>query len=475
MEQKCLFIEGNWINTNTIIDIKNPYDGSVIAKISAADEAWTDRAIEYAYKHREVMAKLTAKERGDILNKTSELLLSNLDTLAKTISLESGKAIRFAKGEVLRSSETFKFAADEARRLSGELIPLDAAATGKNRFGYYKRYPLGVIGAITPFNFPLNLVAHKVAPAIAAGNCIVLKPATATPLTAVKLVEILLEAGLPKEGISLLVGSGSVVGNRMVESDKISMLTFTGSPAVGLEIKRRAGMKKVTLELGNNAAVIIHKDADIASALPKCVIGGFANSGQICISIQRIYVHNEIYDNFVNQFVEVVKNTSYGSQLDENVIVGPMIDEKEAIRVEEWISEAVNNGAKILCGGKRVGAIVEPTVLIDTNETMKVVSEEVFGPVVCIMRYNTLEEALEKSNNTKYGLQAGIFTKDIKTAFAAIDKLEVGGVMVNDMPTFRVDQMPYGGVKLSGTGREGPKFAVEEMTELKTVVFNLEE
>ena len=474
MEKKKLFIEGKWVDTGKYIDVRNPYDNSLIAQISMADAEWTDRGIEFAYSNRSIMASLTAKERGDILNKASILIKENLDDLAITIASESGKALRFAKGEVLRSSETFQFAADEARRLSGELIPLDAAATGKNRFGYYKRYPLGVIGAITPFNFPLNLVSHKVAPAIAAGNCIVLKPASTTPLTAVKLVEILLEAGMPKEGITLLVGSGSSVGNRMVESDRLAMISFTGSPEVGLEIKRKAGMKKVTLELGNNSAVIIHKDADIASALPKCVVGGFANSGQVCISIRRIYVHSDIYDLFTSQFVEAVKNTSYGSQLDENVVVGPMIEEKEAIRVEEWINEAVNQGAKIACGGKRNGALLEPTVLLDTNETMKVVSEEIFGPVVCLMKYDTLEEAIEKANNSKYGLQAGIFTKDIKSAFDAIDKLEVGGVMVNDMPTFRVDQMPYGGVKLSGTGREGPKFAVEEMTEIKTVVFNLE-
>ncbi|MEF3255433.1 MAG: aldehyde dehydrogenase family protein [Deferribacterales bacterium] len=474
MELKKLFIAGEWVDTGMYMDVKNPYDNSIICKISIADEVWTDKAIDFAYMNKVKMGKLSAKERGDILLRVSNLIQKNLDEFALTISKESGKAIRFAKGEVMRSVETFLFASDEARRLSGELVPLDAAATGKNRFGYYKRYPLGVIGAITPFNFPLNLVAHKVAPAIAAGNSIVLKPASTTPLTAVKLVEILLEAGLPPEGVTLLVGSGSKVGNRMVESDKIAMISFTGSPEVGLEIKRKAGMKKVTLELGNNSAVIVHKDADISLAIPKCIVGGFANSGQVCISIQRIYVHNDIADQFVKQFADSVKNTSFGSQLDESVVVGPMIEEKEAIRVEEWVNEAISQGAKLLCGGKRIGALYEPTVLLDTNENMKVVSEEIFGPVVCIMRYNTLEEAIKKANNSKYGLQAGIFTKDIKNAFTAIDELEVGGVMINDMPTFRVDQMPYGGVKLSGTGREGPKFAVEEMSEIKTVVFNLE-
>ncbi|MCA1932251.1 MAG: aldehyde dehydrogenase family protein [Calditerrivibrio sp.] len=474
MVTKKLFIAGGWVDTGNYIDVYNPFDKSLIEKISLADEKWTEKAIDYAYANKHIMAGLTAKERGEILNKVSNLIIKNSDEIASIIAKESGKSLRFAKGEVLRSSETFQFAADEARRLSGELIPFDAAATGKNRVGYYKRYPLGVIGAITPFNFPLNLVSHKVAPAIAAGNTVILKPASTTPLTALRLVEILLEAGLPKEGINLLVGSGSKVGNKMVESDKIGMISFTGSPEVGLEIKKKAGMKKVTLELGNNSAVIIHNDADIAQTLPKCVIGGFANSGQVCISIQRIYVHNDIADEFIEQFSTAVKNTPFGSQLDESVVVGPMIEEKEAIRVEEWVNEAISQGAKLICGGKRNGAIYEPTVLLDTNENMKVVREEIFGPVVCIMRYNSIEEAIEKTNNSKFGLQAGIFTKDIKTAFKAIEGIDVGGVMVNDMPTFRVDQMPYGGVKLSGTGREGPKFAVEEMTEIKTVVFNLE-
>lgn len=474
MDNKNLFIGGKWVDTGIYMDVINPYDNGVITKISIADEKITDDAIKLAYISKEVMAKLTAKERGDILQKASELILKYSDELATLIAKESGKAIKFAKGETLRSAETFQFAADEARRLSGELIPLDAASTGKNRFGYYKRYPLGVIGAITPFNFPLNLVSHKVAPAIAAGNTIVLKPASTTPLTAVRLVEILLEAGLPKEGINLVVGSGNKVGNKIVESDKIAMVSFTGSPEVGIEIKKKAGMKKVTLELGNNSALIIHKDADITAAIPKCVVGGFSNSGQVCISIQRIYVHKDISDEFIQKLTDAVKNTPYGSQLDPNVVVGPMIEEKEAIRVESWVNEAISKGAKLLCGGKRIGALYEPTVLTDTNEQMKVVSDEIFGPVVSVMRYSTIEEAIARTNDSKYGLQAGIFTNDIKTAFKAIDRIETGGVIINDMPTFRVDQMPYGGVKLSGTGREGPKFAVEEMTEIKTVVFNLE-
>jgi len=473
MEKAKLFINGSWVDTGQYMDVTNPYDGSLVQQISTAGEDDVALALKSADEAKKIMGALTAKERGDILDKAGKLLEERADEFAQTIMKEAGKGINFAKGEVTRSVENFKFCADEARRISGELIPYDAAATGKGCFGYYKRYPIGVVGAITPFNFPLNLVVHKVGPAIAAGCPVVLKPASTTPLTSVLLVEILLEAGLPKEGINLLVGSGRTVGNAMVESDILNMLTFTGSPEVGLQIKSKAGIKKVTLELGSNSPAIIHEDADITAAYPKCVVGAFANSGQVCISIQRIYVHESRYDEFRDMYVEAVKASGFGDQSDENVLVGPMIEESEAARVEGWINEAVAQGATVACGGRRKGTLLEPTVLENVNESMTVVSDEVFAPVVCLMKYSTLEEAIERANDSKYGLQAGIFTNDIKTAFKAIDGLETGGVMVNEMPTFRVDQMPYGGLKLSGTGREGPKFAVEEMTELKTVMINL--
>lgn len=473
MSFKKLFIAGEWIDTGEYMDVLSPFDNAKVDSICVAGADEVEKAISSAFKAKKVMGALTAKQRADILTKAANILEARAEEVAKTITAEAGKGIVFSRGEVGRSVENLIFCADEARNLSGELIPFDASATGAGRFGYYKRYPIGVVGAITPFNFPLNLVVHKVGPAIAAGCPIVLKPASTTPLTAALLVEILLDAGLPKEGINLVVGSGRTVGNAMVVSDKINMLTFTGSPEVGLQIKSIAGIKKVTLELGSNSPAIIHEDADIKYAVPKCVIGGFANSGQVCISIQRVYIHESRYEEFRDMFVDAVKASGFGNPDDEKVLVGPMIEEVEAKRVEGWINEAVAQGAKVLVGGKRHGTLLEPTVLEDVDESMTVVSDEVFAPVVCIMKYKTLDEVIERANDSKYGLQAGIFTNDIKTAFKAIDELETGGVMVNDMPTFRVDQMPYGGVKLSGTGREGPKFAVEEMTEMKTVMINL--
>lgn len=468
-----LYVAGQWMDTGTTIDVCNPYDGSVIAKVCQATSEVTERALSSASAARSTMAQLTARQRGEILDRLSHAIARDKEEIARTIALEAGKGISFARGEVDRSVETFQFAADEARRLCGELIPFDAAATGSGRFGYFRRYPVGAIGAITPFNFPLNLVAHKVGPAIAAGCPVVLKPASTTPLTSIKLVELLLEVGLPAEGINLLVGSGSTVGNAMVTSEKLDMITFTGSPGVGLGIKAASGIKKVTLELGSNSAVVIHQDADIQKALPRCVIGGFANSGQVCISIQRIYVHRSRYEEFRTAFVDAVKQAVTGDPMQEQTLVGPMIEEREAERIEKWVQQAIAEGAIALCGGKRRGTLMEPTVLENTTERMTVVWEEAFAPVVCLMAYDNIEEAVARVNDSQFGLQAGIFTSDIKTAFYAVDHMHVGGVMVNDMPTFRVDNMPYGGVKLSGTGREGARFSVEEMTELKTVMFNL--
>ncbi|KAA0256852.1 aldehyde dehydrogenase family protein [Deferribacter autotrophicus] len=473
METKKLFFGGKWRETEKVLDVTNPYNGEVIARVYEASKKEVEFAINTAYAAREKVASLTAKERGEILEKIAMLLQDRAEDFAKTISLESGKAIKFARGEVARAIETFKFSADVARSDNGEVVALDAAASGKNRFGYYKRHPIGVVGAITPFNFPLNLVAHKVGPGIAAGCPVVLKPASSTPITAIKLVEVILEAGFPAEGINIVVGSGSTVGNALVESDKVAKITFTGSPEVGLQIKAKSGTKRVTLELGNNGPVIVHKDADIAKALPTCVVGGFANSGQVCISVQRIYIHESIYDEFKDMYVKSLEGMGVGDQLKDDVVVGPMIDLKEAERVEQWVNEAVSQGAKILVGGKRKGSIYYPTVLENCTSDMKVVKDEVFAPVVSLFKYNNLDEAIRLVNDTKYGLQVGVFTQDINTAFYLINRLDFGGVIVNDVPTFRVDNMPYGGVKLSGLGREGVKYAVDEMTEVRMVVFNL--
>lgn len=473
METKKLFVGGEWIETGNRIDVTNKYDGSVVARIRTAGSEHVEKALTAASEARKTMASLTAKERGEILDGVSALVKRDAKEIARLITCEAGKPISFSDAEVSRSVETFKFSADEARRLSGELIPFDAAASGVNRFGYAKRYPVGVVAAITPFNFPMNLVAHKVGPAIAAGCPVVLKPASATPLTAVKLVELLLEAGLPPAGINLLVGPGNTVGSAMVESEKTAMISFTGSPPAGLEIRRKAGMKKVSLEMGGNSAVIIDEDADPHAAARKCAFGAMANAGQVCVSVQRIYVHESLYDRFREIFSQNTNFFKVGDPEDPDTIVGPMIDEKEAVRIEKWIGEAVDRGASAT-GVSRTGNLMHPVVIENCDESMRVVSDEAFAPIACLMKFETLGEAVERVNNSKYGLQAGIFTNNIKNAFSAIDAIETGGVMINETPAFRVDQMPYGGVKLSGTGREGPKYAVEEMTEMKTAMFNLE-
>ena len=473
MQTKKIFVNGRWIDTDRYLDVRDKYTGAIIARVCTADSQIVEKALQAAHASRKEMAELTAAARGDVLDRTSRLIRRDREEIAEIITREAGKGIALSRAEVGRSAETFKFSADEARRISGNLIPFDAAASGAGRFGYAGRYPIGVVGAITPFNFPLNLVAHKVGPAIAAGCPIVLKPASATPLTAVKLIELLLEAGLPPRGIGLLIGPGKSVGHAMVSSEEVSMITFTGSPRVGLAIKKMAGIKKVTLEMGNNSATIIHQDADISKAVPRCVNGAFAYSGQVCISVQRIYIHESRYEDFRRPFVDRVRALKPGDPADEQTLVGPMIDVSEAMRIETWLDEARAQGATITVGGKRDGSLFEPTVVEHCKPAMRIVREEAFAPIVCLMKYRTLDEAIDRVNDSPYGLQAGIFTNNIRSAFRAIDRLDVGGVMINEIPTFRVDQMPYGGIKRSGTGREGARYAIEEMTEIKTVMFNL--
>lgn len=451
--------------------IINPYNDQVIAAVPECDEAAVRAAIGRAAEAAGPMASMPAYERGAVLNRAARLIEENADDLAKLMAQESGKPLKYARVEAGRSVETFTFAADEARRLHGETVPLDASRSGTGKFGYYVRVPVGVIAAITPFNFPLNLVAHKIAPAIAAGCPIVLKPAPATPLTALRLAEILHEAGLPPGALEVVTG-GADVGLWLTTDPRVAMITFTGSPPVAREITKVAGLRRVTLELGGNAATIIDADANLEHAVQRNVMGGFAYSGQTCISVQRIYVHRDRYEEFRQRYVEAAGRLVMGDPLDDKTDVGPLISDAAAVRIEHWVQEAVSQGARLLSGGERSGRMMPPTVLENVDEAMQVMCSEVFGPVVSLLPFDDFDAALEAVDHSVFGLQAGVYTRDLNKALRAVQKLNVGGVIINDVPSFRVDQMPYGGVKDSGVGREGPRFAVEEMTTLKMVVIN---
>ncbi len=468
-----MLIGGKWQTGAETIPVLDKYSGEVIGTIPRAGQADVDRAIGAAHAAFAGFAEMPAHRRSRILEQTSALLQKYQEELATIICREAGKAWKYSLAEVARAVETFKFAAEEAKRIHGETVPMDASTGGERRFGFYFRTPVGVVIAISPFNFPLNLVAHKVAPAIAAGNTVVLKPATATPLTAVRLGEILMEAGLPDGVFNLVYGEGGTVGDWLVTDPRPAKISFTGSPPVGQHIMSRAGLKKVTLELGNNSGTIIEADGDIDAAVPRCVVSAFANSGQICISLQRLYLHQAIAQEFTRKFVEATARLKVGNPLDKDCDVGPMIDEKEAKRAEAWIGEAVAQGAKVLVGGKREGRILYPTILEHVRPDMKVMCQETFAPLVSLVTYKDFDEALELLADSPYGLQAGIYTRDIGKAFKAIQRVDVGGMMVNDTSLFRVDHMPYGGNRMSGIGREGVRFAIEEMTNLRMVCFNL--
>ena len=472
MEYKLL-IGGEWTGNGDALEVKNKYDGSTVGVLPTASREDLDQAIEAAQAAEDLMAEMPAYKRAEILLKTAALLRERADDLAKTIAAEAGKALKFARAEVDRAISTFTIASEEAKRLHGETIPLDAVPAGEGYFGFWTRRPVGVIAAISPFNFPLNLVAHKVAPAIASGNTIVLKPASTTPLTAVKLCQILVEAGLPAGAINLVVGSGGTVGEWLVTDARVDKITFTGSPDVGRHILSVAGIKKVTLELGNTSPVVVARDADLDFVAKRCAVGAYYNSGQVCISVQRIYSEKQIYEPFSEKFVKATEAMVVGDPLDERVDVGPMIDPGEVDRIEGWVNEAKDSGAKILTGGKRDGTVYYPTVLAGVSQEMKVVAEEAFAPVASIIASDDFESALEQANDTKFGLQVGVFTKDIDRVFRAVKRLNFGGVIVNDTPNFRADHMPYGGNRQSGLGREGVRFAMEEMTNIQLVAIRL--
>lgn len=470
--KKQIYMNGEWKDTANYADLLSPYTKEIIAQIPQATENEVNQAISVANDTRKAMASLTAYERAAILEHLALLFIENRQKAAEIISLESAKPLKYALGEIDRTIETYKFAAEEAKRHTGEMIPMDAAKNGTNRFGYTIEQPVGVIGAITPFNFPQNLVAHKVGPAIAAGNPIVLKPASQTPLSALFLAELLDQTALPKGAFNVVTGSGKTVGDALVNSDLVKMITFTGSPAVGIGIRNKAGLKKVALELGSNAGLLIDRNVDLVEIIPKCVTGAFSNQGQVCISLQRAYVMEDLYDEFISAFKEATVKLVVGSPMDEATDLSAMIHPAEQVRAINWVEEAVEKGAEVITGGMIENGIFMPTILTNVDAAAKVSCQEVFAPIVIVNRISSIDDGITAINDSSYGLQAGIFTNDIKTAFKASEQLEVGGVMINDIPTYRVDQMPYGGVKESGTGKEGLKYAIQEMTETKLIVWN---
>ncbi len=449
-----------------------PYDGAPIATVHRAGPADLEQATQAAVRAFAATRTLPGHRRAAVLRKVADTIAARAEELARTIALEAGKPIRQARIEVGRSVGTFATAAEEATRFHDEVLHLDALAGGEGRPAIVRRFPIGPIAAIAPFNFPLNLVSHKLAPAIAAGCPVVLKPATQTPISALKLAGIILEAGWPAEALSVLpINSRDAAP--LVEDDRFALLTFTGSPAVGWAMKGRAGRKRVTLELGGNAGVIVHEDANLAFAAERCVVGGYSYAGQSCISVQRVFVHAGAYEQFMDAFVPRVRALKVGHPLDEATDLGSVINADEGERVGAWLAEARAAGAECLVGGDVRQGVVQPTVVVRAGPELKVNSQELFAPVVTVQTYTTFEQALAAVNDSNFGLQAGVFTNDIKRIFQAYEALEVGGVMVNEVPTWRLDPMPYGGVKQSGFGREGLRYAIEEMTEPRLLVINL--
>ena len=466
------FIDGRWMEDGAGLEVHSPFDGSLVGRFNQGRREHAEAAIAAAVKAFGTTRRLPAFERQRVLRRMAGLIAERREEFARTICQEAGKPIKAARTEVDRAIFIFNVAAEEATRIYGEYLPLDWQEFTAGRWGIVKRFPLGPIAGITPFNFPLHLVAHKVAPAIAAGCSMVLKPAPQTPLSSLLLAECIQQAGWPDGGLNVVPLSNEDAG-LLVTDERIKLISFTGSVPVGWEIKRRAGKKKVALELGGNAGAIIHSDADLAYAAERCVTGGFTYAGQTCISVQRILVEQSIYGKFTDLLVEGVKKLTVGDPSMESTDVGPLIRESDAIRVVKWVEEAVHSGARLLCGGGRKGSVVQPSVLTGTKPDMKVNCQEIFGPVVTVEPYANFEEALRRINHSNYGLQAGLFTRDVKLLFQAYEELEVGAVIAGDVPSFRIDQMPYGGIKDSGLGREGLRYAIEEMTEPKLLVMSV--
>jgi acyl-CoA reductase-like NAD-dependent aldehyde dehydrogenase len=466
------YVDGRWLDEGDIVEIHAPYDGAIIASVHQGRREHAEAAIAASVKAFGTTRRLPAFERQRVLHRISDGIHGRKDEFARTLSQEAGKPIKSARMEVDRAVFTFNVAAEETVRGYGEYLPLDWMQSTAGRWGIVKRFPLGPVAGITPFNFPLNLVAHKVAPAIAAGCSMVLKPAPQTPLSSLLLAEVIQQAGWPDGGFNVLPLSNEDAG-LLVTDERIKLISFTGSAAVGWAIKNNAGKKKVVLELGGNAGVIVHSDADLAYAAGRCVTGGFSYAGQTCISVQRILVEQSVCGKFIALLLDGVSKLKAGDPLDDSTDVGPLIRESDAIRAQDWVQEAVRGGARLLCGGHHKGSMFEPTVLTGTKPGMKVNCQEIFAPIVTVEPYTDFASALKQINNSAYGLQAGLFTRDAKLIFDAYDELEVGGLIAGDVPTFRIDHMPYGGIKDSGLGREGLRDAIHDMTEPKLLVMNL--
>ncbi|HLG23022.1 MAG TPA: aldehyde dehydrogenase family protein [Candidatus Manganitrophaceae bacterium] len=466
------WIGGKWKTSSQKLEVINPYNGETVGGAYSASADDVEEAIASSVKAFEETRRLPAFRRAEALRLISEGIAARREEIAKMITLESGKPISDARGEVNRAVNTFQIAGEEAKRIPGEVIPLDLLAGSEGRVGVARRFPVGPVIGISPFNFPLNLVAHKIAPALAAGNSIILKPAPKTPLTALLLAEIISTAGLPDGAVNVFFCPNDLA-EKIVVDPRMKIFSFTGSAAVGWYLKEKANKKRVILELGGNAGVIIHSDADLDYAAKRCLVGAFSYSGQVCISVQRIFVQEKIYRPFLDLFIPLIQSLKIGDPMDEKTTMGSMVDQKAAERLDGWIQEAFSQGAKVLIGGKRSGALLEPTVLTETKPEMEVNRREVFGPLVTVTPYTRFEDAIQRMNDSPYGLQAGLFTRDIKEIFHAFEEIQVGGLIVNDVPTYRIDHMPYGGIKESGFGREGLRYAIEEMTELKFMALNL--
>jgi len=467
-------IGGKTILEGEEIPVYNKFTGEQLAVVYSADLDVVTAAVDHAVQTFKTK-KLSPTERYEVLRKTSELLKENKEELALTLVREVGRTLKDCRVEIDRAAATFLISAEEAKRIAGHGVPIAGQAGNENRLSFTIRVPVGVVAAITPFNNPLNLTAHKLGPAIAAGNTVVLKPAEVTPITVMKLLDIMKEAGLPDGFINTINGYGRTTGQYLLENENVNLYTFTGSVGVGKHIKSTTGIRKVTLELGSNSPTIVHEDAqNIDEVAALCAARGLSSTnGQACISVQRLFVHKKIHDQFTQKLIEAAQSLVLGNPEEEKTDIGPLISEREAVRIESWVNEAVSNGASLLCGGIRNGAFFEPTILTDVQPDMKVMCQEIFGPVINVVPYDDIDQVFAQANDSNFGLQVGLFTSNLPLAMRAVHELEFGGVMINDVSTFRTDVMPYGGLKDSGLGKEGPRYAIEEMTDEKVVVINM--